>query len=198
MNDHAQGWIVSVDSIKQLMLTATTTDPAPVSTLDNRKYMELYDDPNFQPALQAAYDNENLEAARRMALVTANFSKSATVYALLGSYDSRLRNWKKASDAFSRAVEIRPDYAFAMAALGMVLYYEHQPDQALQVTNKAMQLATAQESEFTDTWLNIGGAYILLRRPDDAKKVIETLRGFKSPDADGCADELTRALRMGG
>jgi Tfp pilus assembly protein PilF len=197
MNDHAKGWIVSVDSIKQLMLTATNTDPQPVSEMSHRKYMELYDDPNFQPALQAAYDGENLEAARRMALVIANFPRSATVYALLGSYDSRLRYWKNAGDAFERALAIRPDYTFAMASLGMVLYYRGEQGEALAMTNKAMQLASAQQTEFTDTWLNIGGAYILLRHREGARKVIERLRGFKSKDADGCADELTRALKYG-
>jgi hypothetical protein len=194
MQDHTQGWIVSVDSIKQLMLTATTAYPLPLSQATHRAFAELYSDPNFEPALQAAYDNENLEAARRMNLVTADFPQSAAVYALLGSYESRLRSWRTAGDAFRRAVAIRPDYTFAMASLGMVLYYQHKPGEALVMTNKAMQLAVAQQTEFTDTWLNIGGAYILLGHRDEARKVIGLLKGFKTKDADDCAAELSHAL----
>jgi S1-C subfamily serine protease len=197
MNNHTQGWIVTVDAIKQLMLSATAADPKPVSQMENRKFVELYGDPNFEPALQAAYDSENLEAARRMALVTAHFPRSPTVYELLGSYESRLHEWKQAGDAFTRAIQIRPDYTFAMASLGMVLCYQGKPGKALELTNKAMQMALAQQSEYTDTWLNIGGAYILLGHNNDAKKVIQVLRGFKTQDADGCADELGKAMKLG-
>ncbi len=194
--NHTKGMIVSVDSIKHLLISRNAgVDPESVTKLENRSYVELYDDPNLEPALYAENCGHNEEAVRRMTLVCDDFPRSAAAYALLGSYYSRLLMWKEANDALSKAINIRPDYAFAMASLGAVLAYQGKSEEATRKVKEAGRLALELHSRFADTWYNVGGTLMLLKQYAEARKIVQLLRNLKTPEADHSADQLAAILQ---
>jgi len=191
--NHEKGLVISVNAIRQLMVSATSADPEPVSNMNSRKYYELYQDANFEPALQAAFIGQNQEAARRMSLVCRDFPMSPAAFALLGTYYSQLNQWKAADQAFATATGIKPDYAFAMASLGLVRLYEGKQE-AEGITNKAWLLAAAQKSRSADTWFNVGAALIVSKRFNEARSVVKYLRELRTLDADRRAKQLSDGM----
>jgi hypothetical protein len=193
--DAPKSLAVSVDSINQELAYAQKSGELLALTKQGKRtYDDLYDDPNLEPALKAAYFGDNAEALRRMKLVCDDFPESAAAHALLGSYYARLRLLKESNEAFTEAIGIRPDYTFAQASLAMVLAYQGEPEKALIMVKKAGKLAAEQKSRFADTWYNVGGTLIVLGDYDAAGPIIRILLDINTPEAKHSANQLSKAL----
>jgi Tfp pilus assembly protein PilF len=186
-----KGLAVSAGYIQSLVCAAGIgSDPRPLATLKKREYDDLFDDLDFKAALQAAQRGKNTDAARLMKLAIGHFPESGAFHVLLGSYYSKLSLWKEANEAFTKATSLNPGNALAWASLGMVLSYQHKAEEAIDACRKAARL----ESGRSDTWFNIGGAYLLLKHYDEAQAAIQHLRDLNTREAAADADKLTAVL----
>ena len=188
-----KGLVVSADYIRQLLeATAGGSDPRPLSTLKQREYDEIFDDLDFKAALPAAQRGDNADAARLMKLATGHFPECGAFHVLLGSYYTKLSMWRDANAAFATATKLNPGNALAWASLGLTLSYQGKSGEAIDACNKAAELGTGEP----DTWLNIGGVYVVLKHYDEARAAIRHLRDFNTREADDEAQKLTVILNV--
>lgn len=69
------------------------------------------------------YSNRNEEAIQYLNTAIANESNNAQLYDVLGRvYESGLKDYEKAEQSFSKALEIDPNYTDALSNLGRVYY----------------------------------------------------------------------------
>ena len=189
--EHTMGFVLSVDSIKQLLKQAAEK-PAliPVTKLKRRRYNELFEDIAFKDAIAAFGRNDHKEAIHRIETAKTHFPNCAVLYALEGSFYSAMKSWTKAERAYHQAIELKPKYAMAWAYLSAVLTYQGRANEAIE----AAVTATKLRPDIPEAWLNLGSTYVLSKRFEDARKVLKQLRSMDDENAARMASALETLL----
>jgi tetratricopeptide (TPR) repeat protein len=83
---------------------------------------------------------------------------------MLGVIHGNLKNADEAMACFSKAIELRPDYALAHYNIGNLLYVQGKPEEAV----KAFREAIRMDSQYAAAHGNLGYALLTLGRDDEA------------------------------
>jgi membrane associated rhomboid family serine protease/Flp pilus assembly protein TadD len=119
---------------------------------------------------------EMLEAGRNeeaIALATAAVAhddRDALAHAVLGSIYSNRDEKERAVEEFEKAVQIDPDYEYALSRLGWAYDALHRPSDAVRVLKRAIKL----DEEDSEAWTDLGIAYAHMGRTQEAVKALRT------------------------
>jgi len=178
---------VSVDYIKHLLAGPLDTyAPRPVAQMKKREFEELFDDVDFKAGLHASAREDYKEAARHMELAVKHFPQSGAFHVLLGNCYGWLSRWSDAKDEFEKAIAIKPGNAIAWASLGVALAYQGKSDEAARACEKAAKL----KSDVPETWINIAGVYMMLKRDDEAQAIVNRMLERKKTEPDETTGRL--------
>lgn len=111
-----------------------------------------------------------------------------------GDYDRGVRarvmkDWPAAIDAFRTVVAQRADFADAWNELGFALRNVRRYPEALAAYAEALRL----RPEFPEALEYLGEAYVDLGRLEDARRVLDRLRGLDTRRAQELADVIAKA-----
>ena len=112
-----------------------------------------------------AIDRRDLrEAASILNEARPRLQASHTYWSVLGGLQMDLRNYSAASDAFGRAVRIKPDAVEAHSNLGVALVFQEKHRDAVKAFESASKLAPREARYFVAA----GRCYVEMKQPDRA------------------------------
>ena len=106
-----------------------------------------------------------------------------------GLWAQKAKNWAAAVAAFRKAVALNPRYAEAWNGLGYALRNQGRYPDAIKAYDEALRL----RPDFPEALEYVGEAYVLVRRIDDARRVLERLK----PLDPARAQELAELIEKG-
>jgi tetratricopeptide (TPR) repeat protein len=101
---------------------------------------------------------------------------------------TRAKEWSVAAAAFSRAVEMKPEYPEAWNGLGFALRNQGKYAEALEAYDQALRL----RPDYPDALEYLGEAYVKMGRLDDARRVLERLTPLDRERARELAEAIAR------
>ena len=104
---------------------------------------------------------------------------------------TRAKEWSVAVAAFSKAVELKRDYAEAWNGLGYALRNQGKYPESLKAYDEALRL----RPDYPEALEYLGEAYVKLGRLDDARRVLDRLKPLDGARARELADVLRGAAK---
>jgi tetratricopeptide (TPR) repeat protein len=101
------------------------------------------------------------------------------------------RDWVTAADAFRGAIGMRAAFPDAWNELGFALRQQGRYAESLDAYGEALR----QRPDFPEALEYLGEAYVKLGRLDDARRVLERLRGLDAGRAAELAEEIRTSTR---
>jgi len=183
---------ISVDYLRTLLAVQPAGTPVPVKLMQKRNSDEIYDDPDFRAGVNASGKGAYREAMRYLEIAVNHFPSSGAFRILLGGCYTHLSMYTPAAREFEKAAGINPGNAMAWASLGLADANQGKFAEAADACQKAIAL----KSDLPNTWFNVAGTYLALKRYDEARALLPRIQELKTPEADEMARQLARALEL--
>ena len=176
------------EQFKQLEVRLDATAPTSILKDVNPSKEEI-------DQLVMLYQSGNFEETLEQGEALANkFPKSSNIFNILGVAHTGLEQYEYAAKSYTKAIELRPDYAIAHSNLGNILDKLGQRDKAIDSYSKAIEL----QPDYLAPRSNLGNLLSEIGRYDEAiihlNKAIELQPDYAEPH-NNLANLLTKLDR---